>query len=339
MHPSTSKLHQEGVSQGVKTMPRRSLPPEFNGQPITSPFKEGIHQTKFSLSSGKASMGDAQIGSFWSTQNAHGSQGSQGSLIIQDKSPPMDQQHEIIVPKVETKHTSQTINTLNTESKPALQNKYFVAPLATLDTNPQNTGNNNRILGENNSAKEERISQVNNLKDLIKQANLEKAEIASKYEKLAVICQSQRQEIHELKLALAAVTTSPPSKESSKDQNSPAGLKTTSLQKDKFDPNLLELEQAILANTNSVTELAAPSQFTPWQTFNEEPKPKPFSNSSSGLSRPSNGEFKQHNYVSAQISYQKPGTAAPAWGGSSQRFGGALEKNFSANQLSNWTSF
>ncbi|KAK8940867.1 hypothetical protein KSP39_PZI010676 [Platanthera zijinensis] len=122
------------------------------------------------------------------------------------------------------KHTSQKINRLNTESKPASQNK----SLATHDTSHQNTGNSSMIHAENNLVREDKISVLNNLKDLLNAANLEKAEIASKYEKLAIICQTRRREIHELKQALSAATASPPlTRDSSKHQIFPASLQST----------------------------------------------------------------------------------------------------------------
>lgn len=63
-------------------------------------------------------------------------------------------------------------------------------------------------------------AEVERLKEQLKQANLEKAEITSKFEKLSAICRSQRQELQELKQTLAARTPSP-NKDASRNQTSP----------------------------------------------------------------------------------------------------------------------
>lgn len=62
----------------------------------------------------------------------------------------------------------------------------------------------------NKSEREEALeAEVEKLKGQLKEAKLEKVEITSKYEKLSAICRSQRQELQELKQALAARTPSP----------------------------------------------------------------------------------------------------------------------------------
>ncbi|KAI0503849.1 hypothetical protein KFK09_014792 [Dendrobium nobile] len=338
MHPPTAKLHQEGVTKGVNTIPQR-IPPPPSSEDYTQRNKE-MQQTTPSQSTAKASRHAAHIGSFWSTQHAQGSNSSQGSLVIHDKAPPKDLDPEIIVSKIEKKHTSQRINPLNNKGQPASQSNYLDASVAILDISQQSTGNSSRILGESKSVMEEQSSEVNSLKDQLKQTNIEKAEIASKYEKLIAICQSQRKEIHELKRSLVAATTSPLSKDSSKSQISPASLPSTTLRKDKLDPNLLELEQAILASTTAVAALPAPShEPKPWQAFDDGPKPMPLPNNTSGLSWPINGRLNQVNYAAPPFSSQVSSTTAPAWNGPSQRFGGDLEKKLNAKQPSNWTGF
>ncbi|XP_020965265.1 probable serine/threonine-protein kinase DDB_G0280111 [Arachis ipaensis] len=60
------------------------------------------------------------------------------------------------------------------------------------------------------SEREETLeAEVEKLKGQLKEANIAKAEITSKYEKLSAICRSQRQELQDLKQALAAKTPSP----------------------------------------------------------------------------------------------------------------------------------
>ncbi|KAI4383008.1 hypothetical protein MLD38_008894 [Melastoma candidum] len=53
------------------------------------------------------------------------------------------------------------------------------------------------------ASQEASAAEVEKLKEQLKQADIEKAEMTSKYEKLAAICRSQRQEIQELKEALS----------------------------------------------------------------------------------------------------------------------------------------
>ena len=78
-----------------------------------------------------------------------------------------------------------------------------------------------------NLAKEELLqAEIEKLKEQVMQINVEKAEITSKYEKLSAICRSQRQEIHELKQALATRTPSP-KRESFKTQASFASHPST----------------------------------------------------------------------------------------------------------------
>lgn len=78
--------------------------------------------------------------------------------------------------------------------------------------------------GSNNSKKplkEELLEvEVERLKEQLKQANVEKGEVNSKYEKLTAICRSQQQEIQGLKQALASRIQSPKI-DASRNQTSP----------------------------------------------------------------------------------------------------------------------
>ncbi|PKA47323.1 CBL-interacting protein kinase 25 [Apostasia shenzhenica] len=286
-HPRTTNLHQEGSNM----MPRRNPPPSNeNGQRIITSFNGITQQSKHSQSITKSS---APIGSFWSTQHAHDLQS------IQDKDPPQYQDQAIRAPSLQNKHGSQKSTPSHSENKAALPT------------------NSNPSVALHDSVD----TVMNSLRDQLRQANIEKAEIASKYEKLTAICHSQRQEIQELKQALAAATRSPPSKESSKCQASSASLQPTSSQKANLDPNLLELEQAMLAN--STTSAAAAPEPKPWEAFFEESKAN---NAMSGLPwsctpSQSTRQFNQVNCSSTTHSFQITGSAtAPARGVSSQKF-------------------
>ncbi|KDP20398.1 hypothetical protein JCGZ_05281 [Jatropha curcas] len=93
-----------------------------------------------------------------------------------------------------------------TESTSLFEDQAFNTFVAEFDSNKLNSRVSN-----NRSVKEEELNvEIERLKDQLKQANLEKAEMTLKYEKLSAICRSQRQEIQELKQAVAAGT--PPNK-------------------------------------------------------------------------------------------------------------------------------
>lgn len=89
----------------------------------------------------------------------------------------------------------------------------FVAEFDTRKLSPEVSNN------KKSSKAEALEAELEKLKEQLMQVNSEKAEITSKYEKLSAICRSQRQELQELKQALAARTPSP-NKDVSKNQMS-----------------------------------------------------------------------------------------------------------------------
>ncbi|RWW44357.1 hypothetical protein BHE74_00049908 [Ensete ventricosum] len=111
----------------------------------------------------------------------------------------------------------------NPEKKPASENETFNTFVADFDTGKLNSKN---ITSDNIPHKRELEAEVDQLKGQLKMANLEKAEITSRCEKLSSVCRSQRQEIQELKHALAAVSPSPPGKDSSKKHENPGSLQS-----------------------------------------------------------------------------------------------------------------
>lgn len=84
------------------------------------------------------------------------------------------------------------------------QDQAFNTFVAEFDTTKLNFG-----LGNKSTREGALEAEVEKLKEQLKEANIEKAEITSKYEKLSAICRSQRQELQDLKQALAARTPSP----------------------------------------------------------------------------------------------------------------------------------
>ncbi|KAK9124989.1 hypothetical protein Scep_013835 [Stephania cephalantha] len=150
------------------------------------------------------------------------------------------------------------------------------------------------------SGKEEALAaEVDRLKELLKQANLEKDEITAKYEKLTAICRSQRQEIQELKQSLASRT--PPI--SDKNQNISRGSLSVMSQKEKIEGSVSELRQGMFANSNQSLDSKQ------WQAFSDDSKSQTLSKNNVTKSvRASNG-------------HQNRQTSAASTGGDTWGFG------------------
>ncbi|KAK2440400.1 Protein kinase superfamily protein [Trifolium repens] len=104
----------------------------------------------------------------------------------------------------DTDHASQRHMSNLEKKNDNFQDQTFNTFVAEFDTTKLNSGHGNK------STREEALeSEVEKLKEQLKDANLEKSEITAKYEKLTAICRSQRQELQDLKQALAARTPSP----------------------------------------------------------------------------------------------------------------------------------
>lgn len=156
----------------------------------------------------------------------------------------------------------------NSESTNAFQNEAFNSFVADFDTNKLSPG-----ISSKNSGKEEELeAEVERLKEQLKQANIEKAEITSKYEKLSAICRSQRQEIQELKQALGAGTS--PNRGVPKDKTSPGVQPSAAMQREKIEGTVWELQQRFFdSNTPS-------PESKPWNAFTEDAKPQKMSTDS-----------------------------------------------------------
>lgn len=121
----------------------------------------------------------------------------------------------------DTDHGAEGPKASKPESATSFQDDAFNSFVTEFDTNKLSMGASN-----SKSGKEEALeTEVERLKEQLKQANLEKAEITSKFEKLSAICRSQRQELQELKQTLAARTPSP-NKDALRNQTSP-GVQTS----------------------------------------------------------------------------------------------------------------
>ncbi|CAN1827727.1 Probable serine/threonine-protein kinase DDB_G0276461 [Linum perenne] len=100
-------------------------------------------------------------------------------------------------------HGVQQPKVLNAENTTLFRDEAFNNFVAEFDNKVNSNASKKSSQGDGLEAEVER------LKEQVKQAKLEKAEMTSKFEKLSAICRSQRQEINELKHSLAARTPSP----------------------------------------------------------------------------------------------------------------------------------
>ncbi|XP_062077495.1 uncharacterized protein LOC133782266 isoform X2 [Humulus lupulus] len=160
-----------------------------------------------------------------------------------------DRDHHIERPKASNTGSSETFsdNSFNT----------FVAEFDTRKFSPE-AGINTR------SSKEEALeAELDKLKEQLIQANSEKVEMTSKFEKLSAICRSQRQELQELKQALAARMPSP-NRDASRNQTSP-GIRSSGAPMLR-EGAIRELQQD-KDNRNTVSPEAKM-----WQPFAEETK-------------------------------------------------------------------
>ncbi|KAG9456693.1 hypothetical protein H6P81_001201 [Aristolochia fimbriata] len=240
-------------------------------------------------------------------------------------------------------HGLEKPKTSNSDNVGTFQNETFNAFVAEFDNRKLSTGNKNN--DNSGSRKDELESEVEKLKEQLNRANLEKAEITSKYEKLSAICRSQRQEIQELKNALAARSPSP-NKDDSRIQNSTG----SSLQREKIEGSIWELQQGMFA-TNSASSTA---ESNTWQAFSDESKPSPslrsnlsksvrstngHKNSQPAASSPfDNWGFGQDNFVATAAGSQISRTIGQ--GSHSQRFGEpkSLEPK-QVSQPAGWAGF
>ena len=212
-------------------MLHRSPPPPPPGEPARNSLQPGS----------RASGG--KLGAFWSTQHA------KDSIVAEEKSRPKYDEDPTSYSSMENDSSPVRGDNVQTHStrrsmpdkshKPedgpskdfeiktfegkdtttTFQDEAFNTFVAEFDTNKISYGISNKKTG-----KEEALeAEIERLKEQLKQSNLEKAEMTSKFEKLSAICRSQRQEIQELKQAFAARTPSP-NKSTSRNQTLPGSL-------------------------------------------------------------------------------------------------------------------
>lgn len=202
-------------------MPRRSPPPPPSA-------------AEPALQNSKSSGTGGHLGAFWATQHA------KDASVAEEKSRPrFDEELMVHAPsrhersrieRVPPKITKpETVNRLEDGPSKDFEINLFPDDLHHSSERPK-AANSSAFQGEvfnafvaefgnsksspqsniKKSGKEELLEvEIEKLKEHLSQVNMEKAEMTSKYEKLSAICRSQRQEIQELKQAVAARTPSP----------------------------------------------------------------------------------------------------------------------------------
>ncbi|XP_018499138.1 AP2-associated protein kinase 1 [Pyrus x bretschneideri] len=241
-------------------------------------------------------------------------------------------------------HGTERAKTSKSESSISFQDEAFNSFVADFDSKKLSSEASN-----NKSGTEALEAEVERLKEQLKQVNLEKAEITSKFEKLSAICRSQRQELQELKQMLAARTPSP-NKDASRNQTSPGKQPSPNLpHREKIEGNIWKLQQG----------KSTPSpESKPWQPFAEEPKPPQPSSTANAFksARTRNGhQNKQGTQVNAGFdswgfgadSFSAASTESAqisrpmSEGNNSQRLGEAkgMENSKPASQPAGWAGF
>lgn len=235
-----------------------------------------------------------------------------------------------------------------TGSRVAFQDEAFNTFVAEFDTNKLNPGMSNSKSGK----EEELEAEIERLRGELKEVNMEKAEITSKFEKLSAICRFQRQEIQDLKQALVARTPSP-NKDVSRNQASPGICSAAIPVRDKVEGTAAwEFQKE---NSDWTTPSPEPKQ---WQAFADDPQPEQQPNSKGNTVqsvRTRNGKpnkqapqatsgfeswgFGSETFTAVPVpSVQRSRTISE--GNTSQRFGDSKMRNDqTAHQPAGWAGF
>lgn len=182
------------------------------------------------------------------------------------------------------------------EGTPTFQNDAFNAFVAEFGGNKKSPSTN----GQRPEKQEFLEAELKKVREQLAHANTEKAEITSKYEKLSAICRSQRQEIQDLKQALAARTPS-----LSKDQ--PRNQSSTTPPNEKIEGTAWELQQGLFDRSSMSSD---PQQ---WQAFADDSRPQTL---------PPNNTPKSVRTRNGQQSKKaiEPSSGTNAWGFGSEDF-------------------
>ncbi|PIN25189.1 ARK protein kinase family [Handroanthus impetiginosus] len=253
-------------------MPRRSPPP-----PPSSEAPRNVSSASNSLRTG-----ESPLGAFWTTQHAKDTEAREDNTwpkydedITDHKS---SGNEKIITPQKERSfqppqlQKNSQVRSVNRPTDSAtkdlnlfpVQNDPYNAFVAEFNTNKQSPSNN----CQNPDKVGMLEAEVEKLKEQLAQVNAEKAEMTSKYEKLTAICRSQRQEIQDLKHALAARTPSPSRDSSRNIASSPGSQPSATPPNEKIEGTVWELQRGFFDRGSSTPD----SQL--WQAFTDDPKPQ-----------------------------------------------------------------
>ncbi|CAI9103203.1 OLC1v1001649C1 [Oldenlandia corymbosa var. corymbosa] len=350
MNQKVTDSHEGTPKPAVKSgpAPRRSPPPPPSAA-------ESARNSPQTMHNNRQSGGGGPLGAFWTSQHAkdsyvseennrpkfdeestnHGQPKHENNLF--EKSASRRSPGEVDVERIrEGANASKTESTASAQAFNA-----FVAEFGD-KLSPQSNSRK--------SGKEEYLeAEIEKLKEQVTQIKQEKSEIISKNEKLSAICRSQRQEIQELKQALAARTPSP-SRESTKTHPSFANVPSTAPQKEKIEGTVWELQQGLFEQSSS----SADSK--PWQAFADDPTPQAPVNINPRSVRTRNGlqnkqaaevnsgantwGFETENFRAVPSTGPPRTNASPSETNHSQRFGEV--KNLESNQASQpagWAGF
>ncbi|KAH6789691.1 Protein kinase superfamily protein [Perilla frutescens var. frutescens] len=161
-------------------------------------------------------------------------------------------------------NSSERLKPPKAEVAPSFQNDAYSAFVAEFNVNKQSPNNSHH-----KPQKEEKLeAEVEKLKEQLANVSAEKAEVTSKFEKLSAICRSQRQEIQELKHAVATRTSSH-SGDSSRNLASPGSQSSTTIPpNEKIEGTVWELQQGFFDRSSPSPDSKQ------WQAFAEDPKPQ-----------------------------------------------------------------
>lgn len=184
-------------------------------------------------SSGEQASGGGPLGAFWATQHA------QTSVVSEDNNTNIAKKPSPVRGEARGKDTSPAAAAASNRARVS-KDDAFNSFVADFDTAKLDNGNK--------PGKEDALeAEIERLKDELKHTKSEKAEITAKFEKLSAICRSQRQELQDLKQALASKSASAsPSRDLSHNQTSP-GMRSVSSTPSVITYNLSVLDQQHLA--------------------------------------------------------------------------------------------
>ncbi|KAK9669386.1 hypothetical protein RND81_13G126400 [Saponaria officinalis] len=317
--PETVSLNIEGTPKtATKTshpMPRRSPPPVPSSNEPTRNIP--------SVSARKSGVEGVPIGAFWSTEHAK-------ETVVKDVKggPKFDDESTFLSGnKARPSVGDDRSKGVKSDNFANFENEAFNTFVADFDTSKLSPSVDSSKSLKGNPLE----AEIERLKGELKQANIEKAEITSKYEKLSAICRSQRQELQELKQALAARTPSP-NKESVRNL-SPVNVQPNKSQRQGNEGAPGATWQPFADDTNTPTSITDTPKSV--RTRNGQPGKQDLS-----VSRTKDGWGFGNDSFSAVPGVSSRISRSSIEGSNSQRFGDSTElASKTSTQPAGWSGF